>query len=113
MRMKLLQLASLVMTFSILCSAQHVVPAPVFKAIATEFSGENAQENDRAIVQYHRIQGSPMMASVAEKVVLSKLQSWKVESKIEQFPSDGRLFTRATFRRWAGTCAVASCGWKV
>jgi len=70
--------------------AQHAVPAPVFNAIATEFSGENAQENDRQIVQYHRIQGSPMMAEVAEKVVLGKLRAWGVESKLEQFPSDGK-----------------------
>ena len=90
MRMKFSQLACFVLVSTLLCSAQHVVPAPVFKAIATEFSGENAQENNRAIVQYHRIQGSPMMAAVAEKVVLSRLQSWGVESKIEQFPSDGK-----------------------
>jgi hypothetical protein len=90
MRMKFLRLPSLLLVCSILSSAQHIVPAPVFKAIAAEFSGENAQENDRAIVQYHRIQGSPMMAAVAEKVVLSRLQAWGVESKVEQFPSDGK-----------------------
>ena len=69
---------------------QHLVPQPVFNAIANEFSGENAQENDRQIVQYHRIQGSPMMAEVAEKVVLAKLKEWGIESSLEQFPSDGK-----------------------
>jgi len=71
-------------------AAQHLVPQPVFNAIAAEYSGEAAQENDRAIVQYHRIQGSPMMAEVAEKVVLAKLRDWGVEARIEQFPSDGK-----------------------
>jgi Peptidase family M28 len=71
-------------------AGQHLVPQPVFDAIANEFSGEAAQENDRQIVQYHRIQGSPMMAEVAEKVVLSKLRAWGIESSLEQFPSDGK-----------------------
>jgi aminopeptidase YwaD len=69
---------------------QHLVPQPVFNAIAGEYSGEAAQENDRQIVQYHRIQGSPMMAQVAEKVVLAKLRDWGIEAGIEQFPSDGK-----------------------
>src|SRR5271154_5500208 len=69
---------------------QHLVPQPVFNAIATEYSGEAAQENDRQIVQYHRIQGSPMMAEVAEKVVLAKLRDWGIEARIEQFASDGK-----------------------
>jgi aminopeptidase YwaD len=69
---------------------QHLVPQPVFDAIAGEYSGEAAQENDRAIVQYHRIQGSPMMAEVAEKVVLARLHEWGIEARIEQFPSDGK-----------------------
>jgi len=90
MRMKSSMLAIFVLSFSLSALAQHIVPAPVFHAIATEFSGENAQENDRQIVEYHRIQGSPMMAAVAEKVVLAKLQSWGIESKLEQFPSDGK-----------------------
>ena len=71
--------------------AQHLVPQPVFNTIANEYSGEAAQEYDRQIVQYHRIQGSPMMADVAEKVVLAKLQQWGIGSKIEQFPSDGEI----------------------
>src|SRR5262249_2478753 len=52
--------------------------------------GEAAQENMRQIIQYHRIQGSPMMTEVAERVVLEKLKAWGIESKIEQFPSDGK-----------------------
>ena len=71
-------------------AGQHLVPQPVFDAIAAEYSGEAAQENDRQIVQYHRIQGSPMMAEVAEKVVLAKLRSWGIEARLEQFPSDGK-----------------------
>ena len=89
-RMKLPSLA-LLLALAAPLSAQHLVPQKTFDAIATEFSGEAAQENDRAIVQYHRIQGSPMMAEVAEKVVLQKLQAWGIEAKIEQFPSDGKI----------------------
>ena len=73
------------------CAAEHLVPRKTFDTIATEYSGEGAQEFDRQIIQYHRIQGSPMMAEVAEKVVLTKLKAWGMDSKLEQFPSDGRI----------------------
>lgn len=74
----------------LLASAQHLVKQEVFDAIANEYSGEAAQENTRRIVEYHRIQGSPMMAAVAEQVVLPRLKAAGLESKIEQFPSDGK-----------------------
>lgn len=71
--------------------AQHLVDQKTFDAIASEYSGEAAQENTRRIVEYHRIQGSPMMASVAEDVVLPRLKALGLEAKIEQFPSDGKI----------------------
>ena len=76
-------------------SAQHLVDQKTFDAIATEYSGEGAQENTRRIVEYHRIQGSPMMTAVAEQVVLPRLKAaglgaGLLEVKIEQFPSDGK-----------------------
>jgi aminopeptidase YwaD len=71
-------------------SAQHLVDQKTFDAIATEYSGEGAQENTRRIVEYHRIQGSPMMTAVAEQVVLPRLKAAGFEAKIEQFPSDGK-----------------------
>jgi aminopeptidase YwaD len=71
-------------------SAQHLVDQKTFDAIATEYSGEGAQENTRRIVEYHRIQGSPMMTAVAEQVVLPRLKAAGLEAKIEQFPSDGK-----------------------
>ncbi|MDP9263725.1 MAG: DUF4910 domain-containing protein, partial [Acidobacteriota bacterium] len=70
--------------------AQHLVPAETFNAIAQEYSGEAAQEYTRQIIQYHRIQGSPMMAAVAKDVVLPRLEAWGLEARIEQFPSDGK-----------------------
>src|SRR5262245_7451194 len=70
-------------------SVPHLVPSPLFDAIAAEYSGEAAQESTRQIVQYHRIQGSPMMADVARDVVLAKLKGYGLESSIEQFDSDG------------------------
>jgi aminopeptidase YwaD len=86
-----LALALLFITCAIsAAAAEHLVPQKTFDAIATEYSGEGAQEYDRHIIQYHRIQGSPMMAEVAEKVVLARLKGWGIESKLEQFPSDGR-----------------------
>src|SRR5580765_1996599 len=75
---------------ALLASAQHLVDQKTFDAIANEYSGEAAQENTRRIVEYHRIQGSPMMASVAEQVVLPRLKAAGLEAKIEQFPSDGK-----------------------
>ena len=75
---------------ALLASAQHLVKQEVFDAIANEYSGEAAQENTRRIVEYHRIQGSPMMAAVAEQVVLPRLKAVGLETKIEQFPSDGK-----------------------
>ncbi len=76
---------------------QHLIPQKTFDAIAKEYSGEAAQEFDRQIVQYHRIQSSPMMTEVAEKVVLEKLHAWGIESKIEQFPSDGKISYQKTY----------------
>src|SRR3954466_6902385 len=73
-----------------ICSAQHLVKKEIFDAIANEYSGERAQENVRAIVEYSRIQGSPMMANVASDVVLAKLKGFGIESKIEQWTSDGK-----------------------
>ncbi|HEY2390614.1 MAG TPA: DUF4910 domain-containing protein [Candidatus Angelobacter sp.] len=75
---------------AIAASAQHLVNQKTFDAIATEYSGEAAQENTRRIVEYHRIQGSPMMAAVADQVVLPRLKAAGLEAKIEQFPSDGK-----------------------
>ena len=60
---------------AIAASAQHLVDQKTFDAIATEYSGEAAQENTRRIVEYHRIQGSPMMAAVADQVVLPRLKA--------------------------------------
>src|SRR5215813_1082555 len=87
--MKIL-LRVLISLLAISASAQHLVKQEVFDVIATEYSGEAAQENTRRIVEYHRIQGSPMMAAVAEQVVLPRLKAAGLEAKIEQFPSDGK-----------------------
>ena len=67
----------------------HLVPPSVFDAIAAEYSGEAAQESTRQIVQYHRIQGSPMMAEVARDVVLAKLKGYGLDASLEPFDSDG------------------------
>src|SRR5262249_37352790 len=83
---KLLLIAAL----ATIASAQHLVKQPTFDAIANEYSGERAQEHIRAIVEYHRIQGSPMMSAVAENVVLPRLKAIGIESSIEQLPSDGK-----------------------
>src|ERR1051326_1889827 len=75
---------------TLVASAQHLVKQEIFDAIANEYSGEAAQENTRRIVEYHRIQGSPMMAAVAEEVVLPRLKAAGLDARIEQFPSDGK-----------------------
>jgi aminopeptidase YwaD len=75
---------------SSLASAQHLVKQETFDAIANEYSGEAAQENTRRIVEYHRIQGSPMMAAVAHEVVETRLQNYQILVFLEQFPSDGK-----------------------
>lgn len=90
----------LVLALSAAAVERHLVPQATFDAIAQEYSGELAQENTRKIVQYHRIQGSPMMASVAEQVVLPALQAAGYSAsadcagvfcaKKEQFLSDGK-----------------------
>ena len=82
--------AALTLIAAPLFAAQHVIDTATFNTIAAELSGERAQELDRRIVEYHRIQGSPMMAGVAQEVVLKALQAGGVEARIEQFPSDGR-----------------------
>ncbi|HUR36550.1 MAG TPA: M28 family peptidase, partial [Terriglobales bacterium] len=68
---------------------RHLVRREVFNAIANEYSGEMAREYTRHIIQYHRIQGSPMMADAAE-MVLGKLKQLGIEARLEKFPSDGK-----------------------
>ncbi len=91
MKMPKLLFAPLCLLAAASASAQHLVPQKTFDAIATEYSGEAAQENTRRIVEYHRIQGSPMMSAVAEQVVLPRLKAAGLEAGIEQFPSDGKI----------------------
>jgi len=89
---------------SVAMPPRHLVPQPLFDAIASEYSGEAAQEATRQIVQYHRIQGSPMMAQVAADVVLARLKAIGIEASIEQFPSDGA--TR--YQTW-----ISPMGWEM
>src|SRR5262245_13241114 len=69
--------------------ADHLVARDPFAAIASEYSAELAQESIREIVVHHRIQGSPMMAAVAERVA-AKLKASGIESGLDTYPSDGR-----------------------
>src|SRR4029077_1095848 len=75
---------------AIAASAQHLLDQKAFDAIANEYSGEAAQENTRRIVEYHRIQGSPMMAAVAHEGVETQLKNYQILVFLEQFPSDGK-----------------------
>jgi len=87
--MKTFLVCTLVLASSLACP-QHLVKQETFDAIANEYSGEAAQENTRRIVEYHRIQGSPMMAAVAQEVVDAQLKIYGVVAFREQFPSDGQ-----------------------
>lgn len=73
-----------------LAAAGPLVPPDTLSAIAGEYSGELAFETVRALVERHRIQGSPMMAGVAREVVLATLKGYGIEARIESFPSDGK-----------------------
>ncbi|HUQ49775.1 MAG TPA: DUF4910 domain-containing protein [Terriglobales bacterium] len=86
----LLAFSSNVLTQTPPARERHLVKQEIFNAIATEYSGEMAQEHTRHIIQYHRIQGSPMMTEVADQVVLSKLKKLGIEATLENFPSDGK-----------------------
>jgi len=97
-------IALLIASLSAHAAERHLVPQATFDAIAREYSGEQAQENTRRIVEYHRIQGSPMMAEVAEKVVLATLKSYGLEAKLEQFPSDGKT----KYGTW-----ISPAGWAI
>lgn len=86
---KLLAPAVLLLAIS-LPAATHIVDQKTFDTIAIEISGERPLELEWRIIEYSRIQGSPMMASVAREVILPALRDAGVEATIEQFPSDGR-----------------------
>jgi len=73
-----------------LAAASHVVDQKTFDTIARELSGERAQELDRRIVEYHRIQGSPMMAAVEKEVVIPAINKAGLSASLEQFISDGK-----------------------
>jgi aminopeptidase YwaD len=72
-------------------AASHVVDQKTFDTIARELSGELAQELDRRIVEYHRIQASPMMTSVAKEVVIPAIIKAGINAQLEQFRSNGKL----------------------
>ena len=72
-----------------LFAGEHLVSPDAYDKIASEYSGSNAQEYTAAITRYHRIPGSPMMEDVARNVVVRELQRLGIESRVEQFPSDG------------------------
>jgi hypothetical protein len=82
----------------------HLVEQKIFDAVATEFSGQQAHEYVRHIIQYHRIQGSPMMAEAAERVVLHELRRAGLDARLESFPSDGKT-------RYQGH--VSPMGWSI
>lgn len=67
----------------------HLVSPQMFSLVAGELSGEAAQENTRRLVEFHRIQGSPMMAVAALRVVVPTLRSARVGPQVEQIDSDG------------------------
>jgi hypothetical protein len=69
---------------------EHLIPRSTLELYESEYSGEAAREYIQRIVQYHRIQGSPMMAEVSTHVVLERLQAAGVKGYTETFPSDGR-----------------------
>jgi hypothetical protein len=81
----------------------HLVPAATFQAIASEYSGEQAFETARRIVDQHRIQGSTMMARSAE-MVLGELKAAGLEANLETFRSDGAI-RYGTF--------VSPMGWEI
>lgn len=85
-----------------LLAQRHIVDDKTFGLIAAELSGERAQQDIRRIVEYHRVQGSPMMGEAAEKVVLAGLTAAGVETKIERYLSDGK--TR--YQSW-----ISPIGW--
>ncbi|MEO5936305.1 MAG: M28 family peptidase [Terriglobales bacterium] len=94
--MRIIRIASWLLALTCLVQSQtapaekHLVKRDVFNAIANEYSGEMAQEYTRHIIQYHRIQGSPMMADSAE-MVLARLKQLGIEAKLEKFASDGKI----------------------
>lgn len=90
MLIRLLALVAAVGASAAARAEPHLVDQPTFDAIAHELSGERAQELVRRITAYHRIQGSPMMADVAESVVLPALRAAGLDARIERFPSDGK-----------------------
>jgi hypothetical protein len=73
-----------------LMAGSHIVDQKTFDTIAAEVSGERPLELERRIVEFSRVQASPMMAAVAQEVILPALRDAGVEASIEQFPSDGR-----------------------
>jgi hypothetical protein len=70
---------------------RYLVSEPLFNAVATEFSGEQAKENVRDIVAFHRIQASPGY-SEARAWVVDRLKAMGMNDvEVESFPSDGKI----------------------
>ena len=69
-----------------------LLPDSVVAALAQELSGETAKSNLEYIARYHRMRGSRGFRSAAEHIV-KQLHAYGInDARIEQFPTDGKIF---------------------
>ncbi|MCA1635899.1 MAG: M28 family peptidase [Acidobacteria bacterium] len=69
-----------------------LLPEPVIAALSQELSGETAKRNLEYVARHHRMRGSRGFRAAAEHII-EQLRAYGLEEvRLEQFPSDGKIF---------------------
>ncbi|MCA1602076.1 MAG: M28 family peptidase [Acidobacteria bacterium] len=84
---------SLLITANVASANQStLLPETVIAALSQELSGETAKSNLEYIARYHRMRGSRGFRSAAEHIVKQLRDYGIADARIEQFPTDGKIF---------------------
>ena len=69
-----------------------LLPDSVVAALSQELSGETAKSNLEYIARHHRMRGSRGFRSAADHIVKQLREYGIADARVEQFPTDGKIF---------------------
>ena len=69
-----------------------LLPDSVVAALSQELSGETAKNNLEYIARHHRMRGSRGFRSAADHIVKQLHEYGITDARVEQFPTDGKIF---------------------
>jgi hypothetical protein len=93
--MQMRMLASIAFFIATVASAQDSPPLlsdSVVTALARNLSGDRALETVKEISRNHRVRGSRPFRAAADMIVSKARAAGLVDTKVEEFPADGKIF---------------------